>query len=43
MKYNIPKNTINDWFRDIDKYKNAIKTGKKITIIAYIYSLDEKL
>ena len=29
MKYNIPKNTINDWFRDFEKYKNAIKTGKK--------------
>ena len=29
MKYNIPKNTINDWFKDIDKYKNAIKIGKK--------------
>ena len=29
MKYNISKNILNDWFRYIDKYKNAIKTGKK--------------
>ncbi len=29
MKYNIPKNTMNDWFRDIQKFKYAIKTGKK--------------
>ena len=32
MKYNIPKNTINDWFKDIDKYKNAIKTSKNCII-----------
>ena len=32
MKYNIPKYTINDWFRDIDKYKNQLKQVKKLPL-----------
>lgn len=28
-RYNIPKSTLNDWFKNIDKYKLSIKTNKK--------------